>query len=233
MFYRNPNPKAKYASHNGYDPYGFSTNGLVLYLPLWALKGTAFRSVDAYRHTCTVTGTTWGPTGRYYDGGLNAVMVPDRAVLDITTVISIEMWVRFDDVAATENLIHKRSGNIISNYSMWHIANELYIAFYTPPNVGHTHITVGLGMANNTWYHIVGIIDCVNDKVYIYVNGVSELDEAEAADMVADNNNVYIGYYSGSEHTGYIGEVRIYNRALSAGEILHNYNATKGYPYYV
>ena len=37
---------------------------LVLYLPLYELDGSSFRSRDAYGHLATVTGALWTPQGR-------------------------------------------------------------------------------------------------------------------------------------------------------------------------
>ena len=78
-FYQNSDPKNKYAISNGLDPYGFSTDGLVLYLPLWALKDSSFKSVDAYKNTCNVTGALWQPDGRLFDGADDLITVPDTA----------------------------------------------------------------------------------------------------------------------------------------------------------
>ena len=69
MFYRHPMPQYKYAIHDGYAPYSFSTDGLVLYLPLFALRDSPLISVDAYKHSVIVTGALWRPYGRLFDGG--------------------------------------------------------------------------------------------------------------------------------------------------------------------
>ena len=45
------------------------------------------------------------------------------------------------------------------------------------------------------------------------------------------NNNFVLGGYDGNtdfDYDGIIANSQIYNRALSANEVLHNYNALKG-----
>ncbi|KKK51356.1 hypothetical protein LCGC14_3115780, partial [marine sediment metagenome] len=83
MFYNNPIPQYKYATHDGYDPYGFSTDELVLYLPLWALKGSTFKSVDAYEHVNTVAGALWKPNGRDFDGSDDMVTIPNAVSTEL------------------------------------------------------------------------------------------------------------------------------------------------------
>lgn len=82
------NPTYRHASQNGLDPFGFLTNGLLLYLPLWALQDSAFNSIDAYRHVSTVTGAIWGPDGRTLDGD-DKVSVPDHADFNIGANITV------------------------------------------------------------------------------------------------------------------------------------------------
>lgn len=106
MFYQHPMPEYKYAIRNGYGPYGFSTNGLVLYLPLWALKDSSFKSVDANRFTCTPSGTTifWTPTG--WDlAGVNEIIT----IGNIGTAIkTLEFW--FNPASTAQSILEERDG---------------------------------------------------------------------------------------------------------------------------
>ena len=52
---------------------------LVLYLPLYELDGASFMSKDAYGHLCTVTGATWTPRGRSFDGTDDHIALPQAA----------------------------------------------------------------------------------------------------------------------------------------------------------
>jgi len=64
----------------------------------------------------------------------------------------------------------------------------------------------------------------------LYVDG-KEVDSGNAYSVnISTNHNVKIGGYKISgdhEFNGYIKDVRIYNRALTANEISNIYNATK------
>jgi len=84
------------------------------------------------------------------------------------------------------------------------------------------------------WYHVV----CTYGSqryVNLYKNG-SEVATYDAgaglAPSISDNQTVGIGTYDNADNSfayaGWMGQVRIYNRTLTAAEVLNNYNATRG-----
>ena len=80
----------------------------------------------------------------------------------------------------------------------------------------------------NTWYNLVVCVDGVANTTKCYVNGSEEHSDV-AADTL-DGHRLWLGrWYNGSHDLtdGNMGCVQIYNRALSANEVLHNYNALK------
>jgi Concanavalin A-like lectin/glucanases superfamily len=79
----------------------------------------------------------------------------------------------------------------------------------------------------NTWYHVAGVYDAVARTLDIYVNGV--LDNGELSGPVPSQVNsaasASIGRRTGGFHfAGVIDDVRVYNRPLSAGEIVADMN---------
>jgi hypothetical protein len=89
---------------------------------------------------------------------------------------------------------------------------------------------------SNTWYQAVFVCDAGGINYRYYINGIRE--GGDHVDNVWNEiyslfDTRYIGRYefNGSYSRYFVGEiskVSIYNRALSAEEILQNYNATKG-----
>ena len=67
-----------------------------------------------------------------------------------------------------------------------------------------------------TWTHIAGTYDGANLR--LYVNGVLVKTQARTGTIFSSPNPLYIGG-KGSQFSGLIDEVRVYNRALSAAEI--------------
>ncbi len=74
---------------------------------------------------------------------------------------------------------------------------------------------------NGNWYHLVGIDDGVNLKVYI--NG-NEVRSGSSATRISGVWSVKVGARGTTNYfDGTIDEVHIYDRALSAAEIRKHY----------
>ena len=99
--------------------------------------------------------------------------------------------------------------------------------YYTPWSIGYN---------DNKWYHLVGVFGPTAVRA-IYINATVQSGSV-AGTMPATlfsnpSHALNIGKTSrGSPneyyHHGNISSVQIYNRALSATEVLQNYNITKG-----
>ncbi len=76
------------------------------------------------------------------------------------------------------------------------------------------------------WYNIAWVYNTTDNEVKVYVNGVLDKTTAGAIDK---NTFSGIGSYSGTTHSlnGKLANFMIYNRELTATEILQNYNALK------
>ena len=86
---------------------------------------------------------------------------------------------------------------------------------------------------DNQYIHIVIVCDYANKKGYYYRNGVqfgATQNLLGTPQFPSTNRAKYIGSYNSSLYKltdGSLDEVRIYNRGLSADEILNRYNQTK------
>jgi hypothetical protein len=90
-------------------------------------------------------------------------------------------------------------------------------------------------LVGNRWYHFVHTYDGSTQKLYL--NGVLMTTGSQSGTIQYDANNTRVligaddnsGYNSGASypHLGKMGQVRIYNRGLSATEVLRNYNAQR------
>jgi hypothetical protein len=80
----------------------------------------------------------------------------------------------------------------------------------------------------NEWVHVAGTSDNTTRKIYL--NGQLDNSAAYSSGIYSTNIGLEIGAQLNNQYNynGKLGSVRIYDRALSASEILHNYNALKG-----
>ena len=245
MFYKNPTATAKYAIHDGLDPYGFSTNGLVLYLPLWALKDSTFKSVDAYKHSCAVTGALWIPDGHSFDGADDLIDLGTDASLTITGNLTLMFWVKLDVTLANQPdtnayVIAKQvSGFATCNYRLTLSKGSAVYDFLIRDAAGSAMLLRvnnidATGLDDLKWHHVAAVWDRTGaTKGYIYEDAVEisggGVAGTDGDPYTAGSHVTCIGGHSAEADVfldGSMGEAWIFNKALSAAEVLHHYNAT-------
>lgn len=212
--------------------------GCVLYLPLWhpSLRGPVFKSIDPYGHTCTPAGTAvfsdangWYLTGddEYIDLGINTTLKP-------TTGLTYMAWVYHDvtyNIAAHAAVIGEGRGD---NY-LFVRTNGVVEMTNTDTN-SQAFISASLApITAKTWTHLTGTFADAgggNGTNAVYINAGTPVTDTEAFDGTLNHDDppdlgrrIFIG--GENFFKGYIGEVWIYNRALSATEITYIYNKTK------
>ena len=80
----------------------------------------------------------------------------------------------------------------------------------------------------NIWYNVVLAWNTSTNKVFGYLNGVLKFDTTHTYwATTLPSISIGSGFDSGRYFKGNIANTLIYNRALSATEVLQNYNATK------
>lgn len=209
-------PRYKEAVSNGYDPFDFALNGLILYLPLWALKESTFKSVDAYKESITVTGALWQPDGRLFDGTDDRIDLPASWMPETGTII---MWVKY--AAANQGYLLSSDGNELS---LFNVAGGTFQFYY---NGGAARIGFADDWADDILVNLA-ITYIKGGACEVFANGVSK-DTGTCENVTPTNVATRLGEGTAGDQdfTGTIGEVRVYNRVLTDGEVLHDYNTTK------
>lgn len=98
-------------------------------------------------------------------------------------------------------------------------------------NVSGGYVAFAMGAAHNddTWRHYVFVFDGVNSQAKLYVNG-SQVGTTQTYTTQINSNpkKIFMGQYSSPPWNvnGYMDDLRIYNRALSAAEVAAIYNAS-------
>ncbi len=206
--------------------------GCVLYLPLWRQDqtGSPFNSKSVYgipSYACTVVGATWGTTGRYFDGSDDNIdcggTIPDV----LTNQLSLEMWV-YTTGLVTSTFWCAQGQPTAAGYD-WGFYNtgSKTTQFYVINAAGTGNPCAGgTVLVTSKWYHLLGTYD--GAYLNIYVNGVSDGAAVAQTGNARDSGyNFIIGKWNSTLINAIVGEVRVFNRCLSAAEVLHNYQATK------
>jgi len=201
---------------------------LVLYVPLHQLDGSSFMSKDAYGHLCTVTGALWQPDGHNFDGTDDYIDCGNGASLNPTDEVTVIAWLNPNFSSATfYGIVSKFGGTPAGWQFYWNSAQYLY--FYANDDVAVK--TTSNVLVNGVWQHTAATLksDSVS-KSKIYVNAIDKTDSVSSRTLQANDINIVIGAASSTKNNpfnGLIGEVFVYNRALTSLEMQHNYQATK------
>ena len=169
---------------------------------------------------------TTSPPVWNFDGVDDYIEIADDSSLVIPDILTVSIWSKSS--TANEGIIYK--GQDITQNGDWAIADNggSYPRIFLN---GGTKITGTTNINDGNWHHLAFTYNSglASDNVVLYVNGVSE-GSADFTTSLADNGAINIGRYYNNSYTftGQIANAHIYNRALSANEVLHNYNALKG-----
>jgi glucose/arabinose dehydrogenase len=197
--------------------YGFNESG-----------GTGANDQSGNGNTGSLTnGAARNGSGKYgsaiaFDGSDDVVVVPDANSLDLTSGMTLEAW-----VYPTTTLSDWKS-----------ILQKEADAYFLNGNTNTNKVGVGGTFAGscctvlqgpnalpaNQWTHVAGTYDGANLR--LYVNATQVASQARTGSLQVTGTPLRIGgnTYSTEFFPGRIDEVRVYNRALSQGEIQTDMN---------
>ena len=203
-------------------------SSLVLYLPLYRLDGASFISKDAYGHLCTVTGALWRPNGRYFDNVDDRIDCGSSPLLRMTTDTTISAWARTSDLSDNRGVVSKSNIAVEDRLALWFTLDANFVCYKESANDGGIALSGGIVIVDTWYFWTVRIGSAGFD---LRINGTL-IDGDADTNVLRDgtHKNLYLGLDHNNDNplSGMIGEVWIYNRALSPIEIQHNYLATRG-----
>ena len=193
------------------DSSGNGNNGTLTNSPTWSASGFVNRSLDFD-----------GPngTGDYVDLG-------SPATLDDLPALSISAWIR-PDTSTSGTIIQKTSGSTAG----WSFYRNAGIAFTMGYSTTQLYAESSSSAPNGQWTHVAVTWDgtATGTNTRIYINGVESSYTTRSSGSGTRGSdaalNGYIGSGAGwSPFDGLIDDVRVYNRVLSAADIVALSNA--------
>ena len=137
--------------------------------------------------------------------------------------VTLECWVMPENSASPDKqtVIQKGAPNVSSGF-------ELYLE-QGKPSVKVNNVKVissPVTLPSGIWNHISAVYNNQTGKWYIYVNDILTAEQFTAANKIPNADSLYIGKGSSSPFKGYMDEVRMWSRALSAAEISAAYRTS-------
>mgnify|MGYP000848796677 CR=1 FL=1 len=228
-----------------YNPSSVS-DGIVLYLDAanprsYAGTGTTWYDISGNSNNATfVDSPTYLSVPQPYfnfDGSNDYMRIVRSPSMSPTSGLTQEVWFNYPSIPTTAIFIGLQYGASSNNtYALW---KENATTIMGGVNTSGSFSYIGMGTTNlvgNRWYHFVHTYDGSTQKLYL--NGSLMTTGSQSGTIQYDVNNTRVligaddngsGYNTGAGyfHSGKLSQVRIYNRGLSATEVLRNYNAQR------
>jgi len=115
----------------------------------------------------------------------------------------------------------------LSNYQSRNINWESDIEYNAGGTAGNSDYVAQPAMYGDVWNYLVVTSDSSGGKMYLNGAEVSLTQSSSATETFGRNMRIGTRYTTSSEWTGHMGCIQLYKKALSAAEVLQNYNAQK------
>lgn len=191
----------------------------------WAFsEGAGSITIDssANGNSGTLLGPSWvsGQNGNAlsFDGIDDRVRVEDADTLDIPGPITIAAWVRLSAYKDWSVILSKESRVQDHSYAIWITPQHKLVAHFMLDGYGHSLAAPDV-VPLTTWTHVAASYD--GSTMRLFINGTEAATLAASGSFENTAGPLWIGgdQWPSDYFPGSIDEVRLYGRALSAGEI--------------
>ena len=204
---------------------GISDESLVLHLTFDEGEGDTVADYSIHQNNGSVIGDPKWVDGKFgsaleFDGD-NAVEIKHADILNMTTAVTMEMWVKVPGGGNIKQAGIEKGVWGVGEYSLYPVYEGGTVVQFNdlPPACGDAGIRGG-GIQDNEWHHLAGVWD--GKKIYLYIDGNLETSGACAGALGINKQELYIASRIGDKErslTGTIDEVRVYDRGLTQAEI--------------
>ncbi|HEX3147015.1 MAG TPA: YDG domain-containing protein [Gemmataceae bacterium] len=209
------------------------TNGLVGYWKFDEGSGTSAADTSGQGHTGTLTnGPTWSSTTPFGTGyslsfnGTNSFVDTPNGFSPIKgdDTHTISLWFNVPSNPGIGVILDAyQTSNALGGFLEFNGLNGFYWGY-----AGAYRTYTGMSIATNAWNNITVVKTGSGDSGNLYLNGVLQSTYSGSLGSVPnENSNLYTGRYRAAGYylNSSLDDIRIYNTALSAGDISKLYSA--------
>ena len=176
-----------------------------------------------------VNSPSFSPDFFTFNGSSNYIKIPNSTTLDVQT-FTVEVWVKTNNT--NQNGFWFEKGTVNTQYSLFQEGTSIRCRVNIGGSIINTiSVTTATYMNTTDWHHVV--FTFTSGSQVCYING-SQVGTGTTSGTISTNSGgmsigVFGGYTGarGYYYNGSLAMCRVYNRVLSATEVLQNYNAQK------
>ena len=215
-----------------YNP-GIVTDGLVLCLDAgdqisYPGSGTTWTDIVGSNNGTLTSGPTFttasGSEAIVFDGNDDLIDVGDIGDV-FGTSFTIDLWIYPTEIDDRQEFI----GQKVNNQNWWRFGIDELDNWEIDVEVSDSRVVSlnpDFSLVINKWQHVVLSRDSSNWNFYL--NGALDTTASDADTIPDMAASVKIGKAVDSPYEGQMAVVRVYNRYLTAAEVLQNFNAQRG-----
>jgi hypothetical protein len=207
-----------------------STNGLLLLLDAKNNKsypgsGTTWNNLAPIAGATTLVNTSYNSNGYLTFNGSSSYASITATNYRPTDQITYEILVYFNNTTTNVRFFSDWAQNVTNDRCMfWTSGSNIqwYMKTTTTSESG-----ISFPYSSGNWYHLVGTYN--GAKSILYVNGDYYTEQVRTGTLSAGTSGIRLGNNNGTNWlNGNIAKLAIYNRALTAKEVLFNYKSIVG-----
>lgn len=162
-----------------------------------------------------------------YTPAVSQIVLPDlQGLFTSKTTSTVSLWFNSNSTATNNQWLFADYSSTSFNYLVYlnfpSAGKIRLLSRYS--SVTTTTDSVSTGLNDGNWHHLVVMVDIANLKHRIYIDGNFDIEANLPSN--AYNGSSPVTYLGGYNLDGSIDQVRIFNKALSAGEVTTLYNET-------
>jgi hypothetical protein len=215
---------------------GIANADLVGYWKFDEGSGNTAYDLSNYTNDGTINGGPKWVAGKIgaaleFDGSDDYVDCGNDPSLNINDRITVAAWVKTTSTAHGYFVSKGTAWDETGHYAIGQEYNvPMTFQFEIAGSGGTVELDSNVAVNDGQWHYIVGTYD--DTVVRVYIDGVEE-NSSTGTNRLTDSaiGGLTIGQRGGNIISGTIDEVRIYNHALTEGEILGAMEGGEGYPY--
>jgi hypothetical protein len=210
-------------------------------------NGTTWSDLSSNGNNGTlVNGTGYNSSGvgsMVFDGTNDYVNFGNAASLQITSALTVDVWLKADTTTDFTTAVAKSNGatggwtvqlrDLVDEWRFW--VNFGVNTLGNGSNNGWYYANFPKTWNDGKWHHFVGIWDGSSKTVKIYIDGIQGTFNAggnpngESSNIGNYNGNLVAGAESNVDNPfdGNISSLKVYNIAFSPEQVLQNFNAQK------